>query len=522
MDTKNTRRHTIYYFSAIGLFTLVSCFLIFGMIDISESNVFLAIFWMFGFAVLTLNVGYVLVSAIAALLTKNMPSLKEKRLRHLPKTAVVYVVRNEHEVVIKENMAESFANNRERNVDIWLLSNSDIDECVVAEKRAIAGLQKRFGKRRVRYFQTRNNSLRRKHVCIHQWLGAYPEYRYFAVCDADSILPHGTLRRLVSKAEHPANKSIALFQSHISIIKRATYFSSFLSFGQDICQGIYSRANQNVFGRGVSYGSGCLIRCKAFRKIEVPDWVLSHDIWDTVSLEEKGYRVVFCSDVVTYGRYPSNYIEYLKRTRRWIAGTLESMPRCLRSKVSPGTRFMVLYPAYMYAIQPLFLIWIFSGFFYNNKVLVPMLVTQKYAFLGGSFVDLEMGSHLFFTMAIISGHRFIKCRNLKEAKHIIVEFLTTMLLCLNSIIFDSASVIKWLIFRKKGMGWVPMKKGPYQKMAIKDVAKELWPVALIGVVSLILGIIYNPLWTLFASPFICSFILGIPVAYLTGHVTTIE
>lgn len=238
MDTKNTRRRTILYFSAIGLFTLISCILIFGMIDVSKSNVLLAIFWMFGFTVLTLNIGYVLVSAIAALLTKNKPPLKEKRLRLLPKTAVVYVVRNEHEALIRENMARSFADNRERNVDIWLLSNSDMDECVVAEKKVIAGLRKRFGSARVRYFKTRNNPLRRKHVCIRQWLDAYPEYRYFAVCDADSILPHGTLRRLVSKAEHPANKSIALFQSHISIVKRATYFSRFLSFGQDICQKI--------------------------------------------------------------------------------------------------------------------------------------------------------------------------------------------------------------------------------------------------------------------------------------------
>lgn len=516
MDRKSYRTSTICHFAAIGLFTIVSCYLIFGMINVPQSNKALAIFWMIGFTVLTLNVGYMLVSTIAALITRKKPFLREAEPDTLPNTAIVYIARNENAEALKENLTSSFRNNFEENVDIWLLSNSDFSEYVKDEQKLSLELKKEFGGHRFNYFQTYDNPLRRKHVCISQWINANLRYKYFIVCDADTLLPFGSIRKLVCKAEHPENRKIALFQTHISIIKKATYFSQLLGLSQDICQKIYSKSNQNVFGGGVSYGSGCLIRSEAFRDIDVPEWVLSHDIWDTVFLEEKGYQVVFCGDVVTYGRYPANYLEYLRRTRRWIAGTLESIPICFKAKISPGTRFMVLYPSYMYAIQPLFFLWILSGFFYNNKLWEPMLVTQKFAFLGSSIVDLEMGSQLFFTMAVISGHRFTGCRSLKEARYVIVEFLTTMLLCLNGIVFDSVTVIKLLVFNKRGKAWVPMKKGPDQKLGIKEVAKELWPVAVLGVVILILGAIFNPLWTLFASPFIASFILGIPAAYWTG------
>ncbi|MCD6459846.1 glycosyltransferase [bacterium] len=509
------KKKTFYFFLAIFLFTFISSLLIFGMINLKESSFFLTIFWMIGFIVLTINIGYMFTCTLIACTTKE-PILEEKPVSEIPKTAIVYVVRNEHPEVLRKNLAYSIENNYQDNIDLWLLSNSDDEEFIENEQKVLSELRKKFGNDRIGYFQTFKNHLRRKHICIHQWLNTYRQYKYFLVCDADSQIPQGALLKFVSKAEHPDNRSIVLFQSKINIHEKTTYFNKFLAIGQDICQRIYSRANQKVFGRAVSYGSSCLIRCKEFKEINVPDWVLSHDIWDTVYLEEKNYHVVFCGDVVTYGSFPNNYIEYLKRSQRWIKGTLESLPVCLKKNIPAGTRFMVLYPSYMYAIQPLFLLWIMSGFFYNNTMWKTMFVTQKYAFLGGSFVDLEMGSHMFITMGIVAGHRFVKCRSIKEVALVFVELFSTLLLCLNTIVFDSISVVKWLFTRKKGMQWVSMKKGPEQKLFFIDVVKSLWPITLFGIICLVLGVVYSPLWALFASPFLCSFIFGIPVTYFTS------
>jgi membrane glycosyltransferase len=503
------------FFLCVGGLTALSCFLICGMIDFGESHFLLAVFWLLGFTILTFNVSYMLVCTFISFFLKP-DILAERNIANIPKTAIIYVVRNESEDVIRKSLEGSFRNNFLDQVNLWLLSNSDDPAYIEMEKRVIHEFQTMFGLDRVGYFQTYENSLRRKHVCIQQWLKAFPEYRYFLVCDADSILPQDGLIRLIRKAEHPANREIALFQSQINIGERPTYFARLMGHGQDICQRIFARANQKVFGRGVSYGSGSLIRCAEFRDIEVPEWALSHDIWDTLALEEKGYRVAFCSDVITLGSYPANYLEYLKRGQRWIRGTLESFSACRTAKVSAGTRFMAVYPIYMYSVQPLFLLWILSGFFYNANTWESLLVTQKYSFLGGALFDMEMGSHLVMTMTVVSGHRFFKCKNWKELRMSIAELLTSILLCLNNILFDSFVVLKCFLKPERGAPWVAMKKGRPQNLSLREAAKRLWPATLIGVVGWILGLIYNPLWLLAASPFLLSFLLGIPMTYLTS------
>lgn len=506
---------SLLFLMSILLFTFLSSLWIYGMIDFSASNIFLSTFWMSGFVILTFNIGYMLISSIVAIFMKE-ERFKEKDLLTIPNTAIVYVVRNEHEEVLISNMYRSFRDNFIDNIDLWLLSNSDSEESVGGEKRVIRRMRKYFGEDRVGYFQTRENPLRRKHICIQEWLEEHPEYRYFLVCDADSKLPVGTALKLIRKAEHPDNRDVVVFQSQINVQAKPTYFVKFLGSGQNICQRIYTRANQKVFGRSVSYGSGCLIRCREFGEIDVPDWVLSHDIWDTVCLEEKKYRVVFCSDVVTFGGFPSNYIEYLKRSRRWIKGTMESLGIILQKKIPLGTRFMALYPKYMYLSQPVFFLWIMTGFFLDSKLLKTLFVTQKFSFLGLSYVDLEMGSHLFVTLFIITSHRFIKCKNMKEIGMVFIQLFTSLLICLNSIVFDSLAVIEWLVQRKKGMQWVPMKKKEDKSISLSEVARKLWPATLVGVTGLTLGYIYSPAWALVALPFLCSFIFGIPVAYLTG------
>jgi len=505
-----------WFLISILLFTSLSSLWIYGTIDFPASNIFLSIFWMSGFVILTFNVGYMLVSAMVAFFMKEEP-LKEEHLRSIPNTAILYVVRNEDEEVLMSRMYHSFRDNFTDNLDLWLLSNSDSGEYLDREKRIISRLREYFGPERVGYFQTKRNPLRRKHICIQEWLRVHPTYKYFLVCDADSRLSAGSVLKLIRKAEHPDHRDIVIFQSQINIQGESTYFMKFLGSGQDICQRIYARANQKVFGRGVSYGSGCLIRSKEFQEIDVPDWVLSHDIWDTIFLEEKKYRVVFCSDVITFGGFPGNYLEYLKRSRRWIKGTMESIEIVLRKKIPLSTRFMALYPIYMYVSQPIFFLWILTGFFLDSELAGPLLVGQKYALLGASYVDLEMGSHLFVTLFIVIGHRFIKCQSLKEVGAVFIQLVTSLLICLNSIVFDSLAVLEWLVKRQKGMPWVPMKKREGAGIGLSEVVRKLWPTTLLGIAGLVLGFIYSPAWALVASPFLCSFLLGIPIAYLTGR-----
>jgi len=510
------KKKTIFFLSLILLFTFLSTYAVAGMVNLRHSNHFLTAFWLVGFVLFTFNVGYMLVCSLAALFCKET-FLKESNLAFFPKTAIIYVVRNENDSILLDNLTASFDNNPNENIDLWLLSNSDSEDFIAKERGLVEKLRGRFSPKKVGYFQTKNNPLRRKHVCIQEWLHAYPEYAYMVVCDADSILSQGSVEKLLSKAEHPENADIVHFQSQINTVNRNTYFASFLGHGQDFCQRIYSRTNQKIFDRSISFGSGCLIRCKEFSRINVPDWVLSHDIWDTIFLEEKKHRVVFCGDVVTYGSFPNNYLDCVRRSERWVRGTLEASGIVVTKKIPVGTRFMTFYPIYMYCAQPLFLLWIISGFFANLNVWHPLMVTQRYAFLGASLIDLEMGSHLFITLGILKAHRFVKCRSLKEAKLVFVDLLCSLLLCLNNLVFDSIAVVNWLLTRKKrGMDWISMPKEINEKVGLMPIIKKFWPSTALGIIGIVFGLRYSPVWTMVASPFLISFILGIPLTYLTA------
>lgn len=325
----------------------------------------------------------------------------------------------------------------------------------------------------------------------------------------------GSVEKLVRKAEHPDNAGIALFQSHIGIVDAETRFARMLSFGQEIAQRLYTTAHQRVFGRIAYYGSGCLIRAAAYRNVNVPAWVLSHDIWETVALERHAGRIVYCGDVVTFGRFPHNMLDFLRRGRRWIFGTMETLPLLALPGIPLGTRLLVLLPIYLYLSQPLLLIWIALGFALSSSV-GPFLAVQTFASAGSGYVHLEMSSCLILTMAIVFGHRFTQCRTLRETGATALELAASIVLCLNCILFDSATVVAALVSRRRGHEWVPAEK-QNRPLKLRDVAHELWPSTLFGLTITVAGAVYAFHWALIASPFLVSFCLGIPASYWSAQ-----
>jgi hypothetical protein len=136
----------------------------YGMINFSSSNLFLAVFWMSGFVILTFNVGYMLISSFISFVMKDEP-LKEKDLSILPPTAIIYVVRNEEEEVLLNSMYRSFRDNFRDSVDLWLLSNSDLEEYVDGKKGHF-DLERVFWGRTGRVFPDPKESFKEK-TCLH-------------------------------------------------------------------------------------------------------------------------------------------------------------------------------------------------------------------------------------------------------------------------------------------------------------------------------------------------------------------
>lgn len=487
--------------------------LLLGAIDLGAASYGLALFWLAGFGLLALNNSHMFACSLVAL-WPGKEHIRETESSYGRRTDLLYVVRNENTDLLLTTMSASLLGAIRTNVRMWLLSNSDDPGVRSAERGLIDTLQNEFGTERVGLFETRKNPLWRKHVCVHEWLEGHPEACYMLICDADTVLPAGSVDKLVRKAEHPDNAGVALFQAHIRVASAETRFSRMLSFGQEIAQRLYSSSHQRVFGRSAYYGSGCLIRADAYRKVQIPSWVLSHDVWETVALERQAGRVVYCGDVVTFGRFPHNMLDFIRRSRRWIVGTLETMPLLAVPGIPLGTRFLVLLPIYFYLSQLLLFIWLAMGLAVSAST-GPLIAARSFVLAGSGSVHLEMSSCLVFTMAIVFGHRFAQCRTVKDVWETALELAASTALCLNCIVFDSLTVLRTLVQRKRGHEWIRSEK-QNRPLTLRDVAQELWLSTSVGIVAATIGFIYAPNWTLVASPFLLSLCVGIPATLWTA------
>ena len=174
--------------------------------------------------------------------------------------------------------------------------------------------------------------------------------RFVVTLDVDTVLPQGTLARLVGTLAHPLNQAVfddvsgrvlhgyTVIQPRIEISPQSGTTSLFARwFTGDTAIDIYSRAvsdvYQDLFGSGIYVGKGAYDVAAFRRSVEgrVPDNALaSHDLFEGIH-----GRVALASDIVLYEDFPRQYLEFSRRQHRWIRGDWQLLP-WLRRTV-PGT-----------------------------------------------------------------------------------------------------------------------------------------------------------------------------------------
>ena len=502
------------YIGSMFLITFIAVYLCMGVIVFEKGNILYPVLWLSGFSVLIFNVAYVLVVSLYSLIV-TPKTIREKKILDIPPTAIIYPVKNEATGLF-ERINYTLENNNLENATLCFLSDSN-KESLLYENEVINKLRNKFGNDKI-YYWHRKKPTEKKQGNISGWLRShYKEYKYFLVCDADSMVPKNMLLKLIRKAEHPANQQIAIFQSRLHIAHAKTPFAKYQAISARLAQKLYMRTNQAVLGRAVSFGHGNLIRSNIFVKVKVPAGILSHDIWDTVALDKMGYKVAFCYDVITYEEVPANYLEMRTRDKRWSKGTLQTWPLLFTSNISVPTRFYCAYGLYMYLSQPIFFCWIALSFLASSISVGKLLSFQRFALLGATFVDLELTSMLFGVLAIVFFHKLLLCRSLEEVKDVIKEIAFSTLICLNSVYYTTQDIITMPIRSIKI--WKPMSKNPFAHLSLAKTALSLWPSTLIGLLALFFGVKYSIQWAIAASPFILSFILVIPLTYITAKVS---
>jgi cyclic beta-1,2-glucan synthetase len=167
------------------------------------------------------------------------------------------------------------------------------------------------------------------------------DIKYVITLDSDTSLPKGSAARLVATLAHPLNRAefaadgrsvvagYTILQPRVEIKPTSASRSRFAQIfagdaGFDLYTLAVSDVYQDLFGEGSFVGKG-IYDVAAFEKSvrgQIPEnTLLSHDLFEGIH-----GRTALVTDVILYEEYPTRYLSYARRMRRWIRGDWQLLP----------------------------------------------------------------------------------------------------------------------------------------------------------------------------------------------------
>jgi len=226
---------------------------------------------------------------------------------------------------------------------------------------------------------------------------------YFAIADADEILPEDFLSKLVPVME--SDKSCGFVQANHRANENApSPLAKALGIGIDIHWKWYQPL-RNKYGFVMFLGHGALLRRKTWEEIGgFPD-IVSEDLGFAIHAREKGYRGKFVSDVTCFEDFPDTVRAFRIRHMKWTRGTCEFLATKTRYLLSAKNitwteKLDILFPTMNLPLTLLYLL-----FMVNANLLLPLYFgsrTDLTMVLGGTelrfpIITLDPGFQAIFT-----------------------------------------------------------------------------------------------------------------------------
>ena len=167
------------------------------------------------------------------------------------------------------------------------------------------------------------------------------DVKYVITLDADTSLPQGSANRLIATLAHPLNQAefapdgrsliagYTVLQPRVDIKPTSANRSPFsqifaMNAGFDLYSFAVSDVYQDLFGEGSYVGKG-IYDVAAFERSLAgqvrQNTLLSHDLFEGIF-----GRAALVTDILLYEEYPSRYLVYAHRLRRWIRGDWQLLP----------------------------------------------------------------------------------------------------------------------------------------------------------------------------------------------------
>ena len=253
-------------------------------------------------------------------------------------TAIVFPIYNEDIVRVYEGLRATYGSLEKtgqlEHFDFFILSDSTDPDKWVEEERRWFDLIRELDALGKIYYRRRLDNEGRKSGNVRDFLNAWGRrYRYFMVCDADSVMRGETLVDLVKLMEtHPA---VGLIQTVPAIVNAESLFGRIQQFANRLYAPIFiAGLNYWALDLGNYWGHNAIIRTEPFMQFcDLPQLpgtkpfggqILSHDFVEAALMSRENWEIWFAYDLEgSYEETPQAMIENAQRERRWCQGNLQ-------------------------------------------------------------------------------------------------------------------------------------------------------------------------------------------------------
>lgn len=201
-------------------------------------------------------------------------------------------------------------------------------------------------------------------------------YEYFAVIDADEVIPADFLEKLISYFGQ--DEAIAFVQAHHEQnARQPSKFAQDLAAGIDFHWDVY-QPPRNRHGFVIFYGHGAVIRRDVWEEVGGFPEIVSEDLAFSTRIRQLGYRGYFVREVTCYEDFPETYQQFRKRHEKWVQGACEYLrheflPFVLSKRVTFAEKLDVTMSIFILFIPAVFLVYIFIA-----NAFLPMLLAEKH------------------------------------------------------------------------------------------------------------------------------------------------
>ncbi len=416
--------------------------------------------------------------------------------------------------------------------DVFVLSDSTIDEIAFAERAAFRSLQPRAHSRL--FLRRRTKNLERKAGNISEWVCRFGgAYDFMVILDADSTMAGDTLLRLVDAMErHPG---VGLIQTAPTITNASTLFARMSQFGVRMYGRVAAAGLAWWAGSEASYwGHNAIVRTKAFAASSglpiLPGakpfggHILSHDVVEAALLRRAGWAVHITAALDgSCEETPPTLLDFIQRDHRWCQGNLQHL-RLLGAKgLHPVNRAQLAMGAMAYLSSPLWLTGLVIGLVLQLKY--PVDWSSFWYFLRPTFSPFMLTSLLSGLMLI--GPKLLGCGLVLSRpgerrafggagavlKSMALEVLLSAALAPILMVANTRSVLQTV--RGRDVGWRPQQRDA-AGLQWRDACRAMaWQMA--AGLLFTAGLCVRPDLAVCFAPIVLPLLLAAPLAVFTSR-----